>query len=132
MTKPEPLDQDILDRYSEYLKEQDVLVEKKKRLDEKSAKIITDIDTAEKTTSSHKWSQKHNNTELIKRLYSDLDTVKSDILAVEKEVENLKKKNNTLQTLIKIYDSRVKGYEEYLVWKEESDRKIYEAYIAAE
>jgi hypothetical protein len=126
------LDQDILDRYSEYLKEQDVLVEKKKKLDEKSAKIITDIDTAEKTTSSHKWSQKHNNTELIKRLYSDLDTVKSDILAVEKEVENLKKKNNTLQTLIKIYDSRVKGYEEYLVWKEESDRKIYEAYIAAE
>jgi len=132
MIKPEPLEQDLLDTYSAYLTEHDVLFEKKQKLNDKLAKIILQIEHLEKESLAHKWSHRNNNKDVIKRLNSEIEEVKKEIVIVEKDIEKLRIKNNTLHTLINIHDSRVKGYEEYLIWKEVTTRHIYEALVETE
>jgi len=129
MVRPEPLNEEYIQRHKTYITERAALLEKKQILTEKSAKILEEINSVEKTIATHAWSRKDTNKELLKRLNSDFEGLKIQILAVDKEIENLNSTNNTLNTLIKIYESRVKGYEEYLVWKEQTTLEIYEAYM---
>lgn len=129
MVRPEPLDEEYIQRHKTYITERAALLEKKQMLTEKSAKLLEEINSVEKTIATHAWSRKDTNKELLRRLNSDFEGLKIQILAVDKEIENLTSTNNTLNTLIKIYESRVKGYEEYLVWKEQTTLEIYEAYM---
>lgn len=129
MVRPEPLNQEYIDRHNTYISERAALFEKKEELSEKSAKILEEINNVEKVSVTHKWSRKDTNKELIKRLNSDFEILKNDILAVDKEIQNLSSQNKTLRELVNIYNSRVKGYDEYLVWKEQTTREIYEAYM---
>ena len=127
--KPEPLNEEYIERHKTYITERAALLEKKHILTEKSVKILKEINSVENIIATHAWSRKDTNKELLRRLNSDFEALKNQILAVDKEVENLSSTNNTLNTLIKIYESRVKGYEEYLVWKEQTSLEIYEAYM---
>ena len=129
MVRPEPLNEEYIERHKTYITERAALLDKKQMLTEKSAKIVKEINSVENIIATHAWSRKDTNKELIRRLNSDFEGLKNEILAVEKEIEKLTSRNNTLNTLIKIYESRVKGYEEYLVWKEQTTLEIYEAYM---
>jgi hypothetical protein len=126
ITKPVPLNKEIFERYDIYIKEYDALLQKKQNLDEKASKIIIELDAAESVKGGHAWSRKDNNKGLIKRLQADSETVKNEILIDEKKIDTLTMANSTLVSLVSIHKSCVKGYEDYLVWKDETESLIYE------
>ena len=125
ITKPRPLDQEVVDRYEAYTKEYKSLSEKKQALEEKSEKLIKQLETAE-GVKGNAWSRKDHG--LIKRLTSETEDMKLEILAAEKKLDILIALNGTLLSVVSMHESCVRGYEDYLVWKEESTRYINETF----
>jgi hypothetical protein len=129
ITKPTPLSQDTFDRYTLYVKEHEALTEKKQALDDKTAKLGKELDTAE-GVKGYSWTRKDHG--LIRRLTAECATLKLDRIALEKKLDTLVGVNATLVSLVSGYESCVKGYEDYLAWKEETNRQIHETFAKTE
>lgn len=128
VTKPRPLSQELIDRYTAYMKEYNALFEKKQKLEEKADKLAKELDTAENTKVSS-WSRRDTGAGLVKRLTAEFTGTKIQLLAAEKAFDSLMTLNAILVSVVVSHESCVKGYEDYIAWKEESDRNIIEAFM---
>jgi hypothetical protein len=128
ITKPPALKQEDIDAFAKYSKEYDSLIDQKQTLDDKLAKIIGELDAAE-NVKGNVWSRKDTSKNLIKRLKSESDIAKGEILALENKIDVLTKANGTLISLVSVHESCVKGYQDYLEWKEETNRQIHETFM---
>lgn len=105
------------------MKEYKALSEKKQAQEDKSVKIIKQLEAAE-GVKGNAWSRKDHG--LIKRLTTESAVAQLELLAAEKTLDSLITLNETLVSLVSIQESCVKGYEDYLVWKKETELSIYE------
>ena len=65
--KPEPLNEEYIERHKTYITERAALLDKKQMLTEKSAKIVKEINSVENIIATHAWSRKDTNKELLSR-----------------------------------------------------------------
>lgn len=114
ITEPAPLSKEVLARYEAYTKEYKTLSEKRQRLEDKSLALTKQLDSAE-SVKGNVWSRRE--TGLIKRLTSESDVVKGELLAVQNALDSVISTNETLVSLVSVHESCVKGYHEYLAWK---------------
>jgi hypothetical protein len=114
ITEPTPLSEEVLARYELYTNGYKTLSEKRERLEDKSLALTNQLDSAE-SVKGNIWSRR--DTGLLKRLTSESDVVKGELLAVQKALDSLISANETLVSLVSIHESCVKGYDEYISWK---------------
>jgi hypothetical protein len=131
ITKPAPLEQSVLDSHSLFLKDYEALSKIKETADGKLEKILKELDAAQ-TTAKSAWSRNSTSKSLVTRLTADLELVKKEIQVIEAKMETLTNTNKTLVSLVSVHESCVKGYADYISWKEETNHKIHEAYLADE
>jgi hypothetical protein len=105
------------------MKEYKALSEKKQALEDKYAKIIKQLESAE-GVKGNAWSRKDHG--LIKRLTTESGLTQNELVAAEKTLDTLISLNETLVSVVSMQESCVKGYEEYLVWKKETALCIHE------
>jgi chromosome segregation ATPase len=131
ITKPAPLEQSVLDSHSLFLKDYEALSKIKETADEKLEKILKELDGAQNTAKSA-WSRNSTSKSLVTRLTADLELVKKEIQVIEAKMETLTNTNKTLVSLVSVHESCVKGYADYISWKEETNHKIHEVFLRRE
>jgi predicted nuclease with TOPRIM domain len=120
ITKPVPLESYVTCKYDTYISELDTFNKEKTTLAAKLEKTIKDLDDAEATVKG--WSRSSNAARegLIKRLTAEVDVMKKKLTTLDENMESLTKNYQCIINLFSIHCSRVKGYDEYIAWRQES------------
>lgn len=134
ITKPAPLEAYVTSKYDTYISENTTFNTEKTTLTAKVEKSIKDLDDAEASAKgANVWSRSNNLARegLIKRLTAEIEVMKKKLITLDENMESLTKNYQCIINLFSIHCSRVKGYEDYIVWREETSREIEEEFINA-